>query len=86
MNARESFIARTNGIRNARLPGFDGAPLELVTRLIVKGLFGRGVLVTRASSIAFNMLMAPAPCNHLSLHPHPLHPHPQLSDRTDTVL
>ncbi len=61
MNARESFIARTDGIRNARLPGFDGAPLELVTRLIVKGLFGRGVLVTRASSIAFNMLMALLP-------------------------
>ena len=61
MNARESFIARTEGIRRARLPGFDGAPLELVTRLIVKGLFGRGVLVTRASSIAFNMLMALLP-------------------------
>ena len=61
MNARESFLARTDGIRNARLPGFDGAPLELVTRLIVKGLFGRGVLVTRASSIAFNMLMALLP-------------------------
>ncbi len=61
MNARESFIARTEGIRRARLPGFDGAPLELVTRLIIKGLFGRGVLVTRASSIAFNMLMALLP-------------------------
>ncbi|MCK7532861.1 MAG: YihY/virulence factor BrkB family protein [Marinilabiliales bacterium] len=32
-----------------------------MTRLIVKGLFGRGVLVTRASSIAFNMLMALLP-------------------------
>jgi membrane protein len=61
MNARESFIARTDGIRNARLPGFDGAPLELVMKLIAKGLFGRGVLVTRASSIAFNMLMALLP-------------------------
>jgi membrane protein len=61
MTARESLIAKTNGIRNARLPGFDGAPLELVAKLIVKGLFGRGVLVTRASSIAFNMLMALLP-------------------------
>ncbi|MFN2336113.1 MAG: YihY/virulence factor BrkB family protein [Bacteroidales bacterium] len=58
MNARESLLAKTNGIRNARLPGFDGAPLELVAGLISQGLFGRGVLVTRASSIAFNMLMA----------------------------
>ena len=61
MTVRESLIAKTNGIRNARLPGFDGAPLELVAKLIVKGLFGRGVLVTRASSIAFNMLMALLP-------------------------
>ncbi len=61
MNARESLLAKTNGIRNARLPGFDGAPLELVARLIAQGLFGRGVLVTRASSIAFNMLMALLP-------------------------
>jgi len=61
MNARESFMARTDVIRKARLPGFDGAPLELVGRLIVKGLFGRGVLVTRASAIAFNMLMALLP-------------------------
>ena len=33
----------------------------MVARHIVKGLFGRGVLVTRASSIAFNMLMALLP-------------------------
>ncbi len=61
MSARETLIAKTRGIRNARLPGFDGAPLELVAKLIVKGLFGRGVLVTRASAIAFNMLMALLP-------------------------
>lgn len=61
MNARESLIARTYRIRKAVLPGFDGAPLELVVKLIAKGLFGRGVLVTRASSIAFNMLMALLP-------------------------
>lgn len=61
MNARETLIKKTKGIRNAVLPGFDGAPLELVAKLIVKGLFGRGVLVTRASSIAFNMLIALLP-------------------------
>jgi membrane protein len=58
MTALETLISKTKKIRNAKLPGFDGAPLELVARLIAKGLFGRGVLVTRASSIAFNMLMA----------------------------
>jgi len=61
MNARETLIKKTKGIRNAVLPGFDGAPLALVAKLIVKGLFGRGVLVTRASSIAFNMLIALLP-------------------------
>lgn len=61
MNARESLIARRDRIRNAVLPGFDGAPLELVVKLIAEGLFGRGVLVTRASSIAFNMLMTLLP-------------------------
>lgn len=61
MCARETLIRNTTGLRNAVLPGFDGAPLELVAKLIVKGLFGRGVLVTRASSIAFNMLMALLP-------------------------
>ena len=61
MSARKTLIAITNRIRKAVLPGFDNAPLELVAKLIVKGLFGRGVLVTRASSIAFNMLMALLP-------------------------
>lgn len=61
MIARETLIAKTNGIRKIVLPGFDGAPLDLVAKLIAKGLFGRGVLVTRASSIAFNMLMALLP-------------------------
>jgi len=61
MNARETITAKTKKIRKAVLPGFDGAPLDLVINLAVKGLFGRGVLVTRASSIAFNMLMAVLP-------------------------
>lgn len=47
-------------IKKAELPGFDGAPLDMVARLVLKG-FGRGALVTRASSIAFNMLMALLP-------------------------
>ena len=58
MSVRETLISKTKKIGNAKLPGFDGAPLELVARLIAKGLFGRGVLVTRASSIAFNLMMA----------------------------
>lgn len=58
MNARETFYSKTRVLRNAVPPGFDGATLEMVGRLIAKGLFGRGVLVTRASSIAFNMMMA----------------------------
>lgn len=58
MNARETFYSKTRVLRNAVPPGFDGATLEMVARLIAKGLFGRGVLVTRASSIAFNMLTA----------------------------
>lgn len=61
MSARELLIAKTKRIRETVLPGFDGATLEMVGKLIIKGLFGRGVLVTRASSIAFNMMMALLP-------------------------
>jgi membrane protein len=42
------------------LPGFDGVPINQVIRFVVKG-FRKGVLVTRASSIAFNLLMAILP-------------------------
>jgi membrane protein len=42
------------------LPGFDGIPIADVARFVVKG-FRKGVLVTRASSIAFNLLMAILP-------------------------
>ncbi len=42
------------------LPGFDGVPLAEVMRFVAKGL-QKGVLVTRASSIAFNFLMALLP-------------------------
>lgn len=42
------------------LPGFDGLPIKEVIKFVIKG-FRKGVLVTRASSIAFNMLMAILP-------------------------
>ncbi len=42
------------------LPGFDGVPIKNVLRFVMKG-FRKGVLVTRASSIAFNLLMALIP-------------------------
>lgn len=61
MTGRENIIRKAKGIKNIVLPGFDGIPLGTVARLTVKGLFARGVLVTRASSIAFNMLMAILP-------------------------
>jgi membrane protein len=63
MTAREFVISKARAIKKAELPGFDGAPLDLVAKLIIKGLFGRGVLVTRASSIAFNLLMAFLPAS-----------------------
>jgi membrane protein len=44
------------------LPGFEGVPLSNVVRFVIRG-FGKGVLVTRASSIAFNMLMAVLPAS-----------------------
>jgi hypothetical protein len=37
------------------LPGFDGVPISHVISFVIKG-FRKGVLVTRASSIAFNRL------------------------------
>jgi membrane protein len=42
------------------LPGFDGVPINQVIRFVIKG-FRKGVLVTRASSIAFNLLLAILP-------------------------
>jgi Predicted membrane protein len=49
-----------NKLQNLVLPGFDGVPISHVVRFIVKG-FRKGVLVTRASAIAFNLLMALIP-------------------------
>lgn len=44
------------------LPGFEGIPISEVFTFVIKG-FRRGVLVTRASSIAFNLLMALLPAS-----------------------
>lgn len=49
-------------IKNLVLPGFDGVPITHVITFIIKG-FRKGVLVTRASSIAFNLLMALLPAS-----------------------
>jgi membrane protein len=56
-------IRKFNGserIRKIVLPGFDGIPMVDVFKFVVRG-FRRGVLVTRASSIAFNLLLAILP-------------------------
>jgi membrane protein len=49
-------------IKRIVLPGFEGATLNSVFTFVVKG-FRKGVLVTRASSIAFNLLMALLPAS-----------------------
>ncbi len=50
----------TGKIKNLVLPGFDGIPIREVFQFVIRG-FRKGVLVTRASSIAFNLLMAVLP-------------------------
>ena len=54
------LLKKNNRLHNLVLPGFDGVPISQVILFIVKGL-RKGVLVTRASSIAFNLLMALLP-------------------------
>src|SRR4030043_794534 len=49
-------------LRKLVLPGFDGLPISHVFRFVIRG-FSKGVLVTRASSIAFNLLMALLPAS-----------------------
>ncbi len=44
------------------LPGFDGVPITEVFNFVIRG-FRKGVLVTRASSIAFNLLIALLPAS-----------------------
>ncbi|MBM3419823.1 MAG: YihY/virulence factor BrkB family protein [Bacteroidetes bacterium] len=58
-------IIKYNGSQRFRqvvLPGFEGVPLAEVVRFVTRGL-KKGVLVTRASSIAFNFLMALLPAS-----------------------
>jgi membrane protein len=60
-----SNISVLNGrekIKQLVLPGFGGVPISHVITFVVKG-FTKGVLVTRASSIAFNLLMALLPAS-----------------------
>lgn len=49
-------------IKQLVLPGFDGVPISHVITFVIKGL-RKGVLVTRASSIAFNLLLALLPAS-----------------------
>lgn len=49
-------------MRELVLPGFEGVPLSNVLKFVFKG-FRKGVLVTRASAIAFNLLMALLPAS-----------------------
>jgi membrane protein len=55
-----SKLRLTEKITNLVLPGFDGIPIREVFEFVIRG-FRKGVLVTRASSIAFNLLMALLP-------------------------
>jgi membrane protein len=59
---RRTDLTGIKRIRNLVLPGFDGVPLSHVFTFVIRG-FRKGVLVTRASSIAFNMLMALLPAS-----------------------
>lgn len=63
MSARDiSLLKSREKIRNVVLPGCEGVPINQVIRFVIKG-FRKGVLVTRASSIAFNLLMALLPAS-----------------------
>lgn len=56
------MISANEKIRQLVLPGFDGIPISHVISFVIKGL-RKGALVTRASSIAFNLLMAMLPAS-----------------------
>ncbi len=49
-------------IKSLVLPGFEGASISNVITFVIKG-FSKGALVTRASSIAFNLLLALLPAS-----------------------
>lgn len=61
-NKAVTFSNGREKLRNLVLPGFEGVPISHVIKFVVKG-FRKGVLVTRASSIAFNLLMALLPAS-----------------------
>jgi membrane protein len=60
IRGEDSKLRITGKIKNLVLPGFDGIPIREVFQFVIRG-FRKGVLVTRASSIAFNLLMAVLP-------------------------
>jgi membrane protein len=63
MNLREAAVSNEKEkIKKLVLPGFDGVPISQVFTFVIKG-FRKGVLVTRASSIAFNLLLALLPAS-----------------------
>jgi membrane protein len=63
MNIREATVFNDREkINKLVLPGFDGIPISQVITFVIKG-FRKGVLVTRASSIAFNLLLALLPAS-----------------------
>jgi membrane protein len=63
MNFRETTVFDVREkIKRLVLPGFDGVPITQVLTFVIKG-FRKGVLVTRASSIAFNLLLALLPAS-----------------------
>lgn len=59
-SSRDRVAEGRKRLRGLVLPGFDGIPVSEVIRFVIRG-FRKGVLVTRASSIAFNLLMALLP-------------------------
>jgi membrane protein len=63
MNLKEATVFNDREkINKLVLPGFDGIPISQVITFVIKG-FRKGVLVTRASSIAFNLLLALLPAS-----------------------
>lgn len=57
-----TFLRDRNFYGKIVLPGFDGIPISQVAAFVLRG-FRKGVLVTRASSIAFNLLLALLPAS-----------------------
>jgi len=63
MNLKEVTVLNDREkINKLVLPGFDGVPISQVITFVIKG-FRKGVLVTRASAIAFNLLLALLPAS-----------------------